>query len=85
MKKSDLQKIKNFEALVKGQEKTFVGYPVNTQFDYSDLYGLLSYPLNNVGDPFAEGYYHLNSREFELEVLDWFARLNHAPLDNYWG
>ena len=63
----------------------FIGYPVNCAFDYSELFCFLSIPLNNVGDPFYSGYYGLDSREYEIEVLDWFAQLHKAPLDNYWG
>ena len=49
------------------------------------MYDFLSIPLNNVGDPFCSSYYGLDSREFEQEVLNWFAKLHNAPMDNYWG
>ena len=73
-----------FKSLEVGKE-TFIGYPVNTLFDYSELFKFLSIPLNNIGDPFSSSYYGLDSREMEREVLDWFAKLHNAPLDNYWG
>ena len=72
------------ESLQEGKE-TFIGYPVNTIFDYSEISDFLSIPINNVGDPFCSSYYGLDSRVLETEVLDWFAKINHAPLDNYWG
>lgn len=78
-------KLNNFLDSKRKEMNTFIGYPVNCSFDYSELFDFLSIPLNNVGDPFSSGYYGLDSREFEREVLEWFAKLHKAPLDNYWG
>jgi len=85
MQQKHVKKLKAFYESLEKEEKTFVGYPVNTSFDYSELFNFLSIPLNNVGDPFCSSYYGLDSREFEREVLDWFASLHQAPKDNYWG
>ena len=85
MNKKDEKRLKDFYKRFQEEEKTFIGSPVNCAFDYSDLFNLLSIPLNNVGDPFCSSYYGLDSREFEREVLDWFAKLHKAPKDNYWG
>jgi len=65
--------------------KYFIGYPIAQDFDYSELYPLLKLPLNNVGDPFIESTYDLNSRSIELEVLQFFAALFKAPENNWWG
>ncbi|GGB02418.1 histidine decarboxylase [Puia dinghuensis] len=65
--------------------KHFIGYPIATDFDYSELYPLLSLPLNNVGDPFVESTYDLNSRSIEIEVLQFFASIFKAPENNWWG
>ena len=67
------------------KRETFVGYPCTGHFDYSDLFHFLSLPINNVGDPFSPCAYHLHTRVFEREVLDWFAELMHAPADDWWG
>ena len=75
----------NFLQLLKDKKRTFVGYPVNTTFDYSEISDFLEYPINNVGDPFDSSYYGINSKKFEVKVLDWFAKLYKAPPDNYWG
>jgi len=83
--KKDEKRLKDFYKRLEEEKKTFVGYPVNSSFDYSGLFNFLSIPLNNVGDPFCSGYYGLDSREFEVEVLEWFAELYQAPKDNYWG
>lgn len=63
----------------------FIGYPIAQDFDYSELYPLLSLPLNNVGDPQIESTYDLNSRSLEKEVLEFFATLFRAPAGNWAG
>jgi len=70
---------------IQKQVTTFAGYPVTADFDYRELFRFLFYPLNNVGDPFASCIYHMHTREFECEVLEWFAELTHAPEENWWG
>jgi histidine decarboxylase len=65
--------------------RTFVGYPCRGDLDYTELVRFLHYPINNVGDPFVPSTYRLHTREIELEVLEWFAKLTHAPADDYWG
>ena len=85
MNRKDKKRLADHLQSIKQRTGTFVGYPCTTKFDYSDLYDFLALPLNNVGDPFSSGLYDLNTREFECEVLNWFANLNHAPMDNYWG
>lgn len=63
----------------------YLGYPVAKDFDYSSLLPFLSYPLNNLGDPFADSTWKVASREFEREVVAFFAELLRAPKDNWWG
>lgn len=63
----------------------FLGYPVAKDFDYSALLPFLAYPLNNLGDPFADSTWKVASREFEREVVAFFAQLLRAPSDNWWG
>lgn len=58
-------------------KKTFLGYPCDAKFDYSPLYRFLEFPINNVGDPFEHSTYRLQTKEFEQEVLKFFARLYH--------
>ena len=85
MTKKEKKRLEDFLDFLKKEKETFIGYPVNAIFDYSDLFDFLEIPLNNVGDPFCSSYYGLDSREFEREVLNWFAKLHNAPQDNYWG
>ncbi|XP_027364700.1 serine decarboxylase 1-like [Abrus precatorius] len=63
----------------------FLGYPTNLDFDYDALKPLLHFHLNNAGDPFIRSSFSLNSTEFEVCVLDWFANLWKINRDEYWG
>jgi histidine decarboxylase len=66
---------------LKQRSDSFAGYPCNTVFDYSELYPFFEFCINNVGDPFAQSNYQVNTHEFEREVLHWFARLYHLEED----
>ncbi len=62
-----------------------IGYPTNQCFDYSPLYPFLRHSANNVGDPFHDSLYRVNTHEFEREVVTTFANLmRHSP-DETWG
>ena len=62
-----------------------IGYPTNQVFDYSPLYPLLHHSANNVGDPFHDSLYRVNTHDFEKEVINTFANLmRHSP-DETWG
>lgn len=67
------------------ESERFLGYPCNADFDYSPLLRFLKFPLNNVGDPYVPSNYHLNTREFEREVLDVFIELTAGPPQSTWG
>jgi histidine decarboxylase len=62
-----------------------MGYPYNLDFDYGALDGLNRFSINNLGDPFIESNYGVHSREFEVGVLNWFARLWEIDEEDYWG
>ncbi len=61
------------------------GYPVNLDFDYSELYPLLRFAANNVGDPFGYSRYQSNTHETEREVVRKIAELMRLPVDEAWG
>ncbi|KAG0630132.1 hypothetical protein M758_1G156600 [Ceratodon purpureus] len=65
--------------------KYHLGYPYNLDFDYGALSQLQHFSINNLGDPFIESNYGVHSRQFEVGVLDWFARLWELEKDEYWG
>ncbi|MCY3645773.1 MAG: histidine decarboxylase [Chloroflexi bacterium] len=61
------------------------GYPANLAYDYSALTPFLRYSLNNIGDPFHESNYQVNTRAIEREVVATFADLMHLPAAEAWG
>ncbi|KAJ1696281.1 hypothetical protein LUZ63_004793 [Rhynchospora breviuscula] len=65
--------------------KHHLGYPYNLDFDYGALSQLQHFSINNLGDPFIESNYGVHSRQFEVGVLDWFARLWELEKTEYWG
>ncbi|WP_316749234.1 histidine decarboxylase [Pedobacter gandavensis] len=81
----DNERLSSYMKQAEERAKHFIGYPIAQDFDYSELYPLLKLPLNNVGDPWVESTYDLNSRSLELEVLEFFAELFNAPANNWWG
>ncbi|MDA9774282.1 histidine decarboxylase [Saprospiraceae bacterium] len=63
----------------------FLGYPVSKDFDYSPLYKFLEYPINNLGDPFENSTYKVQTHEMEREVVRFFAQMFRANPKDYWG
>ncbi|RZC52795.1 hypothetical protein C5167_021222 [Papaver somniferum] len=63
-----------------------LGYPENMDLDHgTPLAWLQRFHLNNCGDPFTKSNFGLNSQQFELGVLDWFAQLWEIGNHEYWG
>jgi hypothetical protein len=79
-----MKRLEDFLEKVKGRSKTYIGYPAGTDFDYKELYPLMDYSLNNVGDPYTQSN-DMTSKEFETEVVSFFADYFNAPKNNYWG
>lgn len=61
------------------------GYPCNQNFDYSEIYRLMNVSANNIGDPWINSNYALNTLEFEREVLSTYAKWLHMPEGETWG
>lgn len=70
---------------IKNASNLFLGYPISKDFDYSPLFDFLKYPINNVGDPFINSTYKVQTHDMEREVIDFFARLFRANPEDYWG
>lgn len=85
LSQSDKDKLHELSGTIQTARDTFLGYPCNLSFDYSELFPFLNYSLNNIGDPFGSSNYRMNTRELEQEVLDFFADLTEIPTDQYWG
>lgn len=63
----------------------YMGYPAAKDFNYEFLTPFLNFQLNNIGDPFVTGTWRGDTKQFEQEVMAFFAELYHAPKDNWWG
>ncbi len=85
MDQENQNRLNQYIEQVKLRGKQMLGYPISFDFDYSELYPLLQYPLNNLGDPLIESTYDLNSRSLEREVVQFFCDLFKASADNSWG
>ncbi len=82
----DLAKLDQLENYLSEKSSHFMGYPCTFDFDYSLLQKFMKYPINNIGDPFySEGSYQLDTHSFEREVVDFFAQMLNAPINDYWG
>lgn len=72
-----------------------IGYQASQDLtDSEDLGMFLSHHINNVGDPFVDSHFTLNSRWPERAVLDYYARLWNARIpaqrhrthgEDFWG
>lgn len=63
----------------------FIGYPCSQDIDYSELSNLLKVVSNNIGDPWGDSSFSLNTHEMEREVLNFYIDALNAPKDNIWG
>ena len=62
-----------------------LGYPCTKFFDYSPLYPLLGFSVNNVGDPFVKNNSLEQTHEFEMEVIAFFQNMLFANKNKTWG
>ncbi len=81
----DRDRLDDVYARVQGAATTLAGYPCNQVFDYTELLPFLKFSINNVGDPFADSNYRLNTHDIEREVLAQFSHLTHANEQEVWG
>jgi histidine decarboxylase len=81
----DVQKLKKLKENIINARNSFLGYPVSKDFDYSDLDSFLEYPINNLGDPFEDCTYKVQTHDLEKEVVGFFAKLYRAQPTDYWG
>lgn len=80
-----MEQLEELLARIKERTAAYIGYPASMDFDYTELYPLLQYNLNNVGDPFIESHFAMHTKGFEREVVQFFAELFHAPQKDWWG
>jgi histidine decarboxylase len=82
---SDRRRLQEFIRHVDAEIRHMIGYPMAVDFDYRELYPLFAHELNNVGDPYVEPTHISHSKWMEREVIDFYADLFHAPVDDRWG
>jgi histidine decarboxylase len=64
----------------------FVGFPVATDVDYSELTPIFNVFLNNIGDPYDDsGLFRAHCKDKEREVLAFYADLAGAVPSEVWG
>lgn len=83
--KSEPKKLKKIEDVLAGAAETMIGYPINLAADYSPCSSFSGYHLNNVGDPYTDSLYRINTKKQERDVLAWFCRLFRLPARKGWG
>lgn len=65
------QALADLRDLEKVSQPDFLGYQANQNLHFSDFGDLLNVQLNNLGDPFTEGSFRLNTKGFERALLDY--------------
>lgn len=79
------KKLGNFLQQIEERSHFHAGYPYNLTCDYSEIIKSFNFMLNNAGDPYVEPDFGLHSRQFEQEVLSFFAQLYKIPEYKFWG
>eukprot|EP01059_Diplonema_ambulator_P003446 TRINITY_DN13135_c0_g1_i1.p1 TRINITY_DN13135_c0_g1~~TRINITY_DN13135_c0_g1_i1.p1 ORF type:complete len:530 (+),score=215.81 TRINITY_DN13135_c0_g1_i1:1357-2946(+) len=74
-----------YRAYLEDRSKFHFGYPYNLHYDHQEIFDVMQYSINNLGDPFVESNYGVHSRKFELDVLAYFAEMWKIPEGSYWG
>lgn len=82
---NDLDKLNQLKSSIISARDSFIGYPVSKDFDYSELNEFLQYPINNLGDPFEDCTYKVQTHQLEKEVIGFFAKMFRAQPNDYWG
>lgn len=78
------ERLKKLDERLKSHSSYMLGYPVNLKYDYSSIFPFFKYSLNNVGDPFVKHDYNIQTKDFEQEVIAFFAKVYKFPADT-WG
>jgi histidine decarboxylase len=88
---SQRERLDQFAQKFLEKKKSAAGYPVNQDTSLGDFYAwymkheLYRVAMNNVGDPYKQSPYSLNTHEFEQEVVNYFAKLYGFKEGDYWG
>ena len=82
---SETEILDSYDKFLASRSSVHFGYPYNLMYDHSELYSFMKYSINNLGDPFVASNYGVHSRQFEVSVIDFFAKLWKMKPDSYWG
>ena len=83
--KKDIERLKELEQTMEKETTNSLGYPVSKDFNYDALNPFLKFPINNIGDPFEDCTYKVQTHGMEREVVSFFAKLFRAKANDYWG
>lgn len=67
------------------KNKQYLGYPLSRDFNYSELAPFLDLQINNVGDPYSPSSLGIDTKEIEIEVIEFFSNLLRATKNSVWG
>jgi len=87
----DMNRLNAFAKKMVDSKNQAIGYPINQNVDLQEFYrwfadsGLANVAMNNVGNPRKPAIIHLNTHQFENEVIDFFAPLFGFAKDDTWG
>lgn len=81
----DRQRLNDFLARIMEDASHMIGYPGTRLVDFTPLYPFMDYNLNNIGDPFSDSSFRLNTHDFEREVISWFKNPLRASDMDVWG
>jgi histidine decarboxylase len=71
----DLSLLKRLAERMTAEHHRMLGFPVNLDFDYRPLSDFLRLHANNVGNPRSESDYRIDTKPFEVAVIDFFTEL----------
>lgn len=80
----DINRLNTLQQNIENARDTFLGYPVSKDFEYPEINDFFKYPINNLGDPFEDCTYKVQTHDLEKEVVDFFAQLFRANKNDYW-
>lgn len=80
-----IAELAEFKSNLLQRTKFHAGYPYNLDYNYELLKDFLNFSINNLGDPFVDSNYGIDSRKFEQKVLSFFAKLYDIEEPDYWG
>ncbi len=87
----DMARLDAFAQKILADRETVMGYPLNQDVDLKEFYewyvrsGLHNTSMNNVGNPRKPSALHMNTHEFENEVVNFFAPLYGFKPEETWG